>query len=196
MDARSKKAWGFVAITAFAVLVLARKMLKPDMDAPVAPVPDDGSPGWGIVTGGKNPVRGQLYGVRRSPTHVHQGVDIFASKGSNIYAAQQGIVAARWPDGVCKGYGNTIVLQHPDGTQTLYAHMDSFAPGLRKGHAVIGGQLIGHVGQTQKPRAPMVTPPHVHFETHLAHTLRIREDSPPRMDPLDYLAERGLTVAA
>lgn len=185
MDARSKKAWGFVAAAGFAVFAVARIMMRGEEKSR-----------RGIVSGGRDPRPGQRFRVRRTPTHRHQGIDVAAPKGSGIYAAQEGRVAARWVDGTVSGYGNTIVLQHPDGTQTLYAHMDSFAPEIRRGGQVRAGQRIGSVGQTQLPRSPMRTAPHLHFETHLAHSLRINENNPERMDPLKYLAERGLQVPA
>lgn len=150
----------------------------------------------GIVSGGKKPTRGQSYLYERTPTHLHRGVDISAPAGSPIYAAGSGTVAAVWPDGQVSGYGNAVVIQHPDGTQTLYAHMQGFAPGLAKGQTVSRLQVIGYVGTTQLPRPPMTSKPHLHFEAHAAHDLRINETNPERYEPLAYLAARNLSVTA
>jgi len=150
----------------------------------------------GIVSGGKSPTRGQSYLFERSPTHLHRGIDISAPAGSPIYAAGPGRVAAVWPDGRVSGYGNAVVLQHPDGTQTLYAHMQGFAAGLAVGQQVNHLQLIGFVGTTQLPRPPMTSKPHLHFEAHAAHDLRINETNPQRFEPIAYLQARNLTVTA
>lgn len=150
----------------------------------------------GIVAGGRSPRGAQLFEDQRTDTHVHQGVDIGAPRGSAVFAAGPGTVAAAWPDGRVSGYGNTVVLQHPDGSQTLYAHLDAFAPGITAGVTVTRGQYIGNVGVTQLPRPPMVSAPHLHFEAHRRHTLAIREDNPERYEPLAYLAARNMGVAA
>lgn len=150
----------------------------------------------GIVAGGRGPTLGQSYLFKRTATHLHRGIDVSAPAGSPVYAAGPGKVAAMWPDGRVSGYGNTVVLQHPDGTQTLYAHLNGFAPGLTVGKRVTRLSPIGVVGVTQAPRAPMASKPHLHFEAHRRHTLAIREDNPARFDPLVYLRARNLSVSA
>lgn len=150
----------------------------------------------GIVEGGKDPGPMQRYLYQRTENHLHRGIDITAPKGARVFAAQSGTVAAVWPDGQVSGYGNTVVVQHPDGTQTLYAHLSRFAPGLTRGQHVDKRQLLGFVGVTQSPRPPMRTAPHLHFEAHAAHDLHVREDNPARYDPLTYLGRRNMGVAA
>jgi len=150
----------------------------------------------GIVAGGRVPTRGQSYLFERTPTHLHRGIDVGAPAGSPVYAAGPGKVAAVWPDGRVSGYGNTVVLQHPDGSQTLYAHLSGFAPGLSVGKRVGRLEPIGTVGVTQAPRPPMTSKPHLHFEAHRRHTLAIREDNPARFDPMVYLRARNLSVTA
>ena len=150
----------------------------------------------GIVAGGRPPTRGQSYLFERSSTHLHRGIDVSAPRGATVYAAGPGRVAAVWPDGRVSGYGNTVVLQHPDGSQTLYAHLDAFAPGLSVGKRVARLDPIGTVGVTQAPRPPMTSKPHLHFEAHRQHTLTIRENNPARFDPEVYLRARNLSVTA
>jgi len=88
----------------------------------------------------------------------HHGVDIAAPKGSPVRAAIAGKVAfAGWVG----GYGNTIILSHTGGVQTLYAHLDSFH--VDEGAYVRFGDLIGRVGATGK-----VTGAHLHFEKRVA----------------------------
>ncbi len=197
MDAQSKKTWGVLAVAALAVLMV-RKMMDRSVNggSTQARTVEFADKPRGIVVGGKDPSSSQQYLYRRSATSSHQGVDIEAPAGSAVLAAQRGVVAARWPDGAVDGYGNTILLQHRDGTQTMYSHLKRFAPGLQRGGAVSALQLVGYVGQTQSPLPPMKSKPHLHFEAHNTHTLRITRDSPDRVNPIDYLAERGLRVAA
>ncbi len=93
----------------------------------------------------------------------HRGIDIGAPTGTNIYASAPGTVLAIKTG--CKvgqrrcggGYGNMVIVQHPNGTKTLYAHMSKVA--TTSGVQVSQGQVIGYVGNTGKS-----TGPHIHFE--------------------------------
>ena len=84
----------------------------------------------------------------------HTGVDIGASYGSPIYAANGGTVTlAGWNS----GYGNCVIIDHGGGKATLYGHMSSI--GVSTGQSVSKGQQIGKVGSTGNS-----TGPHLHFE--------------------------------
>lgn len=86
----------------------------------------------------------------------HRGIDIGAPKGTLIYASAPGtvlIARAGWSG----GYGNMAIIQHPNGTKTLYAHMTKL--GTRTGAEVARGEVIGYVGSTGRS-----TGPHLHFE--------------------------------
>lgn len=85
----------------------------------------------------------------------HQGLDIAAPEGTDIYAAGEGVVvAAGWNSG---GYGYFVMVDHLDGYQTVYAHMSAvFAV---EGQMVTRGQLIGAVGNTGRSYGD-----HLHFE--------------------------------
>lgn len=86
----------------------------------------------------------------------NRGIDIGAPKGTPIYASAGGMVLiAR--TGWSGGYGNMAIIQHPNGTKTLYAHMSKL--GTRTGAEVSRGQIIGYVGSTGRS-----TGPHLHFE--------------------------------
>jgi murein DD-endopeptidase MepM/ murein hydrolase activator NlpD len=135
----------------------------------------------------------------------HLGLDIAADEGSLIYAANEGVVGAVWPNGALAGYGNVCILWHPDGFGTLYAHQRDL-PLVRAGERVVQGQAIGRVGRTEEgqigPRASSgaTMTPHCHFEVHVGHvrhaagygtragTLPARTPVPPRRDPAFYLA--------
>jgi murein DD-endopeptidase MepM/ murein hydrolase activator NlpD len=134
----------------------------------------------------------------------HLAIDIAGDMGAPIYAANDGIVGATWPDGALAGYGNLTILWHNDGFGTLYAHQKDIL--VRAGQQVMQGQLIGHVGITEAgqrgPRAASgaLMTPHCHFEVLLGHTRRAagfqtrptserpRREMPARMEPSKYLA--------
>jgi murein DD-endopeptidase MepM/ murein hydrolase activator NlpD len=97
---------------------------------------------------------------RRHPVlnkiRAHKGVDYAAPRGTPIKAAGDGKVQLAGRHG---GYGNTVILQHGNRYKTLYAHMNGFAKGVRKGASVRQGQIIGYVGTTG-----LSTGPHLHYE--------------------------------
>jgi len=86
----------------------------------------------------------------------HTGIDLKASRrgGDPVTASRGGRVIKIGRKG---GYGNMILLQHPDGTMTRYAHLRRVEVGL--GQAVFAGDVLGRVGATGR-----ATTPHLHFE--------------------------------
>ena len=86
---------------------------------------------------------------------AHLGVDYAAPRGTKIYAAGDGVVNFVGNKG---GYGKTITIQHSNGYMTLYAHVNGYAKGIKKGKKVKKGQLIAYVGSTG-----LSTGPHLHF---------------------------------
>ncbi len=97
----------------------------------------------------------------------HRGIDIGAPTGTPIYASASGTViivktGCRVGQTRCGGgYGNMAIVQHPNGTKTLYAHMSRL--GTRTGSTVARGEIIGYVGNTGRS-----TGPHIHFEVFSA----------------------------
>lgn len=87
---------------------------------------------------------------------AHKGVDYAAPTGTRIKAPGDGIVDFA---GVKSGYGNVIVLKHPNGVNTVYGHLSRFESGLRRGQHVSQGDVIGYVGMTG-----LATGPHLHYE--------------------------------
>jgi murein DD-endopeptidase MepM/ murein hydrolase activator NlpD len=84
----------------------------------------------------------------------HTGLDFAAPTGTPIVAAKDGtVVEAGWAG----AYGKTVVVQHADGTKTLYAHLHTIEVGV--GQTVALGQQIGTLGSTGNS-----TGPHLHFE--------------------------------
>lgn len=97
-------------------------------------------------------------GIITQSIHGWNAVDIGAPIGTPIHAAANGVVkVARDNGGWNGGYGNYVVLSHPNGTQTLYAHMKRTA--VHVGETVTQNEVIGFVGMTG-----YTTGPHVHFE--------------------------------
>ena len=103
------------------------------------------------------PLRGKIlsdYGAKSNGL-FNDGINIAASKGTAIKAAENGVVA--YAGNEVKGMGNLIIIQHDAGWMTVYAHMDSM--NVKRGTKVSVGQTIGMVGETGK-----VDRPQLHFE--------------------------------
>ena len=103
------------------------------------------------------PVRGKIlskYGAK-SGGLFNDGINISASRGTAVKAAENGVVA--YAGNEVKGMGNLVIIQHSGGWMTVYAHMDSMS--VRRGARVNVGQKIGTVGSTGK-----VDQPQLHFE--------------------------------
>ena len=112
----------------------------------------------------KTPINGarlsSSFGMRKHPILVynkmHRGTDFAAPSGTPIMASGSGtITRARW----CGGGGNCIKIKHNSTYETIYAHMKSFAKGIKEGRKVRQGQIIGYVGSTG-----LSTGPHLHYE--------------------------------
>lgn len=94
----------------------------------------------------------------------HTGVDVNINViGKSVVAVKSGTVvtskALRNSDGTYRSYGEYVVINHHDGTMTLYAHMLSGSRTVDEGQSVSQGQVIGTVGSTGNSSGP-----HLHFE--------------------------------
>jgi murein DD-endopeptidase MepM/ murein hydrolase activator NlpD len=102
------------------------------------------------------------FGAPRFPgtpqAHTHQGVDIVAAEGTELYAAERGIVTQLSSGGLG---GNGLWLKGESGTYYYYAHLSAYVLGLAAGQLVEAGQLVGYVGHTGDAYGP-----HLHFEVH------------------------------
>lgn len=96
-------------------------------------------------------------GIKTQGIHGHNGIDIASSYGTPILAAASGRVIVVKTGGWDGGYGNYAVIQHPNGMQTLYAHMSAVMVSV--GQNVTQGQQIGKMGNTGES-----TGVHLHFE--------------------------------
>jgi len=95
--------------------------------------------------------------IQTQGIHGYNAVDLAAPQGTPILAAATGDVIVARQGGWNGGYGSYVVINHGNGSQTLYAHMSKVA--AYDGEHVVQGQVIGYVGATGN-----ATGPHVHFE--------------------------------
>ena len=100
------------------------------------------------------------YGMRRHPIlggrRMHNGVDWSAPVGTPVFAAGDGIIKHASP---VSGYGRQVKIQHTDGYQTTYSHLQKFSEGIKRNVKVSQGQVIGFVGSTGAS-----TGSHLHYE--------------------------------
>ena len=109
---------------------------------------------------------------------MHTGVDIAAPMLTQEVAAADGVVLRAGP---ATGFGLAVYIQHDNGDVTVYGHMDSIQ--VTAGDVVSAGDpiaLVGNRGQS--------TGPHLHFEIQQGGM------NGPRMDPVQWLAERGVSL--
>ncbi|MTO90410.1 peptidoglycan DD-metalloendopeptidase family protein [Turicibacter sanguinis] len=102
----------------------------------------------------------------------HYAIDISASTGQSVYAADNGVVVSASYNAA---YGNVILINHKNGYYTRYAHLNSM--NVKAGDIVEAGQLIGGAGNTGNS-----TGTHLHFE------IRTNTGSQPSYapNPLDF----------
>lgn len=111
------------------------------------PLTGTGQMGW--------PVNGGWVSDSFISDRNHKGLDIAAPEGTEIYAAEEGqVISSGWNSG---GYGNVVMIEHPNGYATVYAHMIMVY--AVEGQYVTKGQLIGFVGNTGNSFGD-----HCHFE--------------------------------
>ncbi|WP_406438233.1 peptidoglycan DD-metalloendopeptidase family protein [Streptomyces sp. NBC_00631] len=110
--------------------------------------------------------------------HRHTGQDFAVHTGTPVYAVGPGrVVAATCGD----AFGNQVVLHHPDGYYTQYAHLSVI--NVRRGQRVSAGQRIGAAGATGNADGP-----HLHFEVRTTRHLG------SEVPPLPWLRHHGVSV--
>ena len=142
-----------------------------------APKPEKGEVAVRRAKGGfRWPVMGRInspFGWRTHPItrrkDFHTGIDIKANRNDPVKSAGSGkVIYSGWMG----GYGKVLVIEHPNGQSTLYAHCSTLLAG--KGANVTSGQLVAKVGTTGRS-----TGPHLHFE--------VRNGNSP-VNPIKYLS--------
>lgn len=127
-----------------------------DDDSSYQPVSGSGQMIWPV-----NGVITSPFGYRTHPIFgrqiFHSGIDIGVDEGTPVHAADGGVVVeAGW----ISGYGYCVIIDHGNGTSSLYGHNSSLA--VSSGQAVSQGQVIAYAGSTGNS-----TGPHVHFEVRV-----------------------------
>lgn len=145
-------------------LAVGNEIVVPDgeISTPVVVTGSSGNSRPVVIRGGgpdlggyyKQPVFGY---IRTRGVHGFNGVDLAAPKGTPVYASASGSVIIARSSGWNGGYGQYVVISHPNGTQTLYGHLSSVS--VNAGANISQGQQIGLVGNTGKS-----TGSHLHFE--------------------------------
>lgn len=101
------------------------------------------------------------WGAPRSGGRKHEGVDVIALQGQNVYAVDDGVLTKQYIDAPGLRAGNGWRLTRADGTYFFYGHLSAFAADLKIGSPVVAGQIIGYVGKTGAAGTA-----HLHFEVH------------------------------
>lgn len=146
--------------TAERTIPAAREKGAPLHETPVRVPAAAAHGGYRIPVAGVRPeqLTDTFTAARGGGSRVHDAIDIMAPRGTPVIAAASGTLEKLFTS---KPGGLTIYVRSPDRrTITYYAHLDSYAPGLREGMAVRAGQQLGTVGSTGNadPAAP-----HLHF---------------------------------
>jgi hypothetical protein len=94
------------------------------------------------------------FGPRGKKHKMHKGIDIDLETGDPVYAAFEGKVRYAQYN---QSYGNCVVIRHPNGLETYYAHLDAIA--VKSGDYVQAGDYLGPGGNTGRSRGS-----HLHFE--------------------------------
>jgi len=141
--------------------------------------------GFGVTISSK-----YFYNIGRYKTPSHNGIDLKASIGTPIYAAEDGeVIAVGNQDLYCyKGaYGKFVVIRHYNNLTTLYAHLSLYI--VKKGDIVKRGQVIGYSGNTG-----FATGPHLHFTVYFSPTFQMTQSNScgpmpigAPINPLPYL---------
>lgn len=97
------------------------------------------------------------FGAPRGRDRSHQGVDIFAPRGTSVRSSTRGIVASVREGGLG---GRQVWVLGPGGERHYYAHLEGWAPGLEARQIVHPGSLLGFVGDSGNAKG---TPTHLHY---------------------------------
>jgi murein DD-endopeptidase MepM/ murein hydrolase activator NlpD len=115
------------------------------------------------------PARGRI--IQGFKSGGNDGINISVPEGTSVRAAESGVVA--YAGSELKGYGNLVLIRHPNGFVTAYANNGEIS--VKRGEQVKRGQVIAKSGESGNVSAPQL-----HFE------LRDKSGSP--VDPTNYLA--------
>jgi murein DD-endopeptidase MepM/ murein hydrolase activator NlpD len=142
-------------------------VVSPSDETPApTPIKSDATPTF------RWPVKGRVIaGFGPKPNgQQNDGINLAVPEGTPVKAAEEGVVA--YAGNELKGYGNLVLIRHPNGYVTAYAHAKELL--VKRGDPVKRGQVIAHSGQTGN-----VDTPQLHFEVR---------KGPAPLDPTPLLA--------
>jgi len=147
------------------------RVVTPAADPTPEPTATGSAPANNNAVSFRWPVRGRVIaGFGAKPNgQQNDGINVSVPEGTPIKAAEDGTVA--YAGSELKGYGNLVLLRHPNGFVTAYAHASEL--NVKKGETIKRGQVIGKAGSTGN-----VNGPQLHFE--------VRKGAQP-VDPTQYL---------
>ncbi|WP_241154245.1 peptidoglycan DD-metalloendopeptidase family protein [Streptococcus tangpeifui] len=118
----------------------------------------------------------------------HGGIDYAVPEGTPVHAARDGVVKVAGANHPWMGWqgGNAVLIQHPDGMHTGYAHLSRIIVSV--GQQVSQGQVIGYSGSS------LVTGPHLHFEM-LSTNPNFRNGYSGRIDPTPYISNASFQAS-
>lgn len=152
----------FNDLPADGALEVGSTIMIPDAEAAL-PAPSSSSGKTSAFRGGSGPAIASyfarpIYGGRKTQgLHGYNGVDLADSCGTPVFASAGGTVIISRSQGWNGGYGKYVAIAHPNGTQTVYAHLSLVNLGV--GQAVAQGYQVGSIGSTGNS-----TGCHLHFE--------------------------------
>ena len=151
-------------LAADATLAVGTTIIIPEGEVVAPPVPVKAKPkATTPLRGAGGPAIAGYYlwpvdgGVVTQGLHGYNGIDIGAPRGTSVFASAAGTVIIARGSGYNGGYGSYVVVQHDNGTQTLYGHLSRVS--VSAGTRVAQGAALGAVGSTGKS-----TGNHLHFE--------------------------------
>ncbi|MBI3671466.1 M23 family metallopeptidase [Candidatus Azambacteria bacterium] len=152
-DTKAEDIIAFNGLPADGVLEVGETLIIPGGEMPAVSVPKPKT----IVTYPKSNIDSSSYfsfptsGRKSQGLHGKNGIDVANKCGTPVYAASEGVVTARTTKSrsrlgaaVFGGYGNHIIIKHPNGTSTLYAHLKEIL--VESGSTVSKGQQIAAMG--------------------------------------------------
>lgn len=123
---------------------------------------------------------------RLHPIHkvyrAHYGVDYAAPIGTPVQATADGVVTFAGWNGAS---GRMVRIRHKNAYETMYLHLRSFGPGIRRGSRVKGGDIVGYVGSSGESTGP-------HLDYRIKCNGRYLNPLSAKFDPIEPLKEEWI----
>ncbi len=149
----------------------------PPVTTPVAVLPEFTAPAVGTVSK-EHDLSTPVFSMTTGDWRTHTGIDIACGLGDAVYAAADGTVLSVASDPMM---GTTVTISHTGDGVTVYKNLAATLPeGIKAGAKVIGGQVIGAVGDTAIIEG--ADEPHLHFEMQVKGVA---------VDPMEYITEES-----